>query len=350
MGMSGADDGCAQIPIKWVGPLRVIGPVLDEAVQVPLATLESPLWPSTQRGARVSQRCGGIRVVAVDSRMSRSVLFEAPDAVEAVRVRAALDARRADLAAVVATSTRFGRFLDVHTQIVGRLLYVRLEMDTADASGHNMVTLAAERLMDWMLGEFPALTYVTISANYCTDKKVSAVNGILGRGHYVVAEATVPTALCASALKTTPARLAELNLRKNLLGSILAGGVRSANAHVANILLAFYLATGQDAANIVEGSQAITHVEATAEGVYVSVTLPHVIVGTIGNGKDVPFARACLTRLGCTEPRPPGANARRLAAICGAAAWCGELSLLAAQTNRGELMRAHQTLERRGHG
>jgi len=100
----------------------------------------------------------------------------------------------------------------------------------------------------------------------------------------------------------------------------------------------------------VEGSQAITHAETTPEGdLYFSVTLPHVIVGTIGNGKDVPHAHDCLARLGCLETRAPGANARRLAAICGAAVWCGELSLMAAQTNRGELMRAHRTLERRGH-
>lgn len=348
--MNRPPDASAQIPLKWVGPIRIIGPELDEAVYAPLATLESPLWPSTQRGAKVASLCGGIRVAVVDERMARSVLFEAPDVVEALRVRRALEARHADLTTVVAGSTRFGRFLDVHTQIVGRLLYVRLEMSTADASGHNMVTLAAQHLMDWMLVEYPALTYVSISANYCTDKKVSAVNGILGRGRYVVAEATVPAAVCEKILKTTPGRIASLNVRKNLLGSILAGGVRSANAHVANMLLAFYLATGQDAANLVEGSQAITHVEETPEGLYVSLTLPHVVVGTIGNGKDVAFARECLEQLGCTAAREPGANARRLAAICGAAAWCGELSLIAAQTNRGELMRAHQTLERRGHG
>jgi len=29
---------------------------------------------------------------------------------------------------------------------------------------------------------------------------------------------------------------------------------------------------------------------------------------------------------------------------------CGELSLLAAQTNRGELMRAHKMMERKSHG
>jgi hydroxymethylglutaryl-CoA reductase (NADPH) len=70
----------------------------------------------------------------------------------------------------------------------------------------------------------------------------------------------------------------------------------------------------------------------------------------VGSGKREPYVVDAMTRMGCMEAREPGANARRLAALCGAAVWCGELSLLAAQTNRGELMRAHVSLERRSDG
>src|SRR5690606_23507333 len=119
------------------------------------------------------------------------------------------------------------------------------------------------------------------------------------------------------------------------------------NAHFANMLLGFYLATGQDAANIVEGSQGFTLAEARGdEGLYFSVTLPNLIVGTVGNGKGLPFVEANLRDLGCLEARAPGANARRLAVLCAATVLCGELSLLAAQTNPGELMAAHLRLER----
>jgi hydroxymethylglutaryl-CoA reductase (NADPH) len=86
---------------------------------------------------------------------------------------------------VVATTSRFARLKDLHTQVVGNLLYLRFELSTGDASGHNMVTKAADALMKWLLHEYPLLTYISISGNYCTDKKVSAVNGILGRGRYV---------------------------------------------------------------------------------------------------------------------------------------------------------------------
>jgi hydroxymethylglutaryl-CoA reductase (NADPH) len=126
----------------------------------------------------------------------------------------------------------------------------------------------------------------------------------------------------------------------------MAGGLRSANAHYANMLLAFYLATGQDAANIIEGSQGIVHAEVREGDLYFSCTLPNLIVGSVGNGKGIDFVEDNLRQLGCKEPREPGANARRLAAICAATVLCGELSLMAAQTNPGELMEAHIKLER----
>ncbi|MBN1268155.1 MAG: hydroxymethylglutaryl-CoA reductase [Kiritimatiellae bacterium] len=337
----------AAVPMRSVGPARITGPVMDGEVMLPLATYESPLWPSVQRGAKISRLAGGIRAVVVDERMTRSVLLEAPGAEEAVRVVAALQERRADLAAAAEASSRFARFLDFHTQIVGNLLYLRLEMQTGDAAGHNMVTAAADRLIAWLLEQYPELKYVSVSGNYCTDKKPSAVNGILGRGRSVIAEAVIARAICEKHLKTTPEKVADLNLKKNLLGTCIAGGLRSANAHFANMLLGFYLATGQDAANIVEGSQGFTTAEARADGLYFAVTVPHLIVGTVGSGKDLDFVRANLEALGCLAQREPGQNARRLAVIAAAAVWCGELSLLAAQTNPGELMRAHEKFERR---
>ena len=108
----------------------------------------------------------------------------------------------------------------------------------------------------------------------------------------------------------------------------------------------FYLATGQDAANIIEGSQGVVHAEVRGDDLYFSCTLPNLIMGSVGNGKGIDFVEDNLAMLGCKEAREPGDNARRLAAICAATVLCGELSLLAAQTNPGELMEAHLKLER----
>ncbi|MCI2957420.1 hydroxymethylglutaryl-CoA reductase [Agromyces atrinae] len=340
-------DSFAAVPLRWVGPIRLSGNVVTGEQEVPLATYETPLWPSVRRGARISTLIeGGIRSTLVDERMSRSVYFELDNAGVSLRILREIQARIDELRAVVGESSRFAELLEINSQIAGRLLFLRFEFRTGDASGHNMVTLASDRLMAHLLHVWPELRYGSISGNFCSDKKATAVNGILGRGKNVITEAIIPREVVERRLHTTPEKIAELNTRKNLVGSILAGGLRTANAHYANMLLAFYLATGQDAANIVEGSQGITQAELIDGDLYFSCTLPNLIVGTVGNGKGLDFVEENLQRLGCREEREVGENARRLAVLCAAAVWCGELSLLGAQTNPGELMAAHLNFER----
>jgi hydroxymethylglutaryl-CoA reductase (NADPH) len=336
----------APIPMRTVGPVKITGSVLDEKVSVPLATYETPLWPSVGRGARVSTLTDGIYTTVIDDRMSRSILLEAPNAEKAMQALQSLKSRMLDLNTVVSQSSNYAKLIDIHSQVVANLLYLRLEFTTGDASGHNMVTNAADKIIPWILKEYSELSYSSISGNYCSDKKATAVNGILGRGKYVVTEITIPRDLCERRLKTTPEKIVDLNIKKNLIGTMVAGGLRSANAHYANMLLAFYLATGQDAANIIEGSQGIVHAEVRNGDLYFSCTLPNLIMGSVGNGKGIDFVEENLKQLGCKETREPGKNAQRLAAICGATVLCGELSLLAAQTNPGELMEAHLRLER----
>jgi hydroxymethylglutaryl-CoA reductase (NADPH) len=336
----------ATIPMRTIGPIKILGPEVQDEVPIPLATFETPLWPSTHRGAKACNQAGGITALIVDERMTRSILLEAKSIAEAHEAMLILQDHKDVLQALIKDTSRFARFLDMHMQVVGTLLYIRFEFNTADAAGHNMTTLAADRLVEWIMIRFPHLQYVSISGNYCSDKKACAVNGILGRGKYVVAEVILSESICKRFLKTTPEKIVQLNIKKNLIGNIIAGGIRTANAHFANMLLGIYLATGQDAANIIEGSQGMVYAEVRDKDLYFSVTLPNIIVGTVGNGKDLDFVTKNLQMLGCLEPREPGKNARRLAIIVACTVLCGELSLLAAQTNPGELMKSHMLLER----
>ncbi len=334
------------VPTQWVGPILFRGPVVEGPISAPLATYETPLWPSTARGAGVSRHSGGIQVSLVDERMSRSIALRAHDGAAATAAWQSIKARQEEVAAVVATTSRFARLVELNRQIVGNLLFIRIECVTGDASGHNMVTKAAEAVQGWILSEYPMLAYSTISGNLCTDKKASAVNGILGRGKYAVAEVEIPRKILTRVLRTSAEKMVRLNYEKNYVGGTLAGSLRSANAHFANMLLGFYLATGQDAANIIEASQGFVHCEARGEDLYFSCTLPNLIMGSVGAGKGIPSIEENLSRMGCRQPGEPGDNARRLAAICAGVVLCGELSLLAAQTNPGELVRTHMEMER----
>lgn len=336
----------AAIPMKSVGPIQLTGDILD-SVSVPLATYETPLWASTNRGAKTTNLCGGVNVTLLSDGMARSVILEANSSQSARAYALKFQNSIKALQEVVAQSSRFCQLTAVQPEVMGKLIYLRLVYKTGDASGHNMVTKASDHILQHLVKGHDDLRYISISGNTCCDKKVSAINALQGRGKSVIADVVIPKALCEKHLRTTPEKIVELHIKKNLLGSTLAGSLRSANAHVANTLLAAYLAMGQDAANIVEGSQAITHCEKQGDDLYFALKLPNLIVGTVGNGKHLDFVQENLKSLGCQEPRQPGENAQRLAMIIAATALCCELSLMAAQTNPGELMRAHTLLERK---
>lgn len=209
--------------MRWVGPLRISGNVATTETQVPLATYESPLWPSVGRGAKVSRLAEkGIVATLVDERMTRSVLVEAVDAQTALTAARTIEARIDELREVVRGCSRFAQLIGIRHEINANLLFIRFEFTTGDASGHNMATLASDALLAHLLKTIPGISYGSISGNYCTDKKATAINGILGRGKNVVTEILIPRDVVSDVLHTTAGKIVELNIRKNLLGTLLA--------------------------------------------------------------------------------------------------------------------------------
>ena len=91
--------------------------------------------------------------------------------------------------------------------------------------GMNMLSKATEFAIQRMLDVFPDMEVVSLSGNFCTDKKPAAINWVEGRGKSVVAEAIVPAHIIKSVLKTSTSALVDLNNAKNLVGSAMAGSI-----------------------------------------------------------------------------------------------------------------------------
>ena len=86
----------------------------------------------------------------------------------------------------------------------------------------------------------------------------------------------------------------------------------------------------------------ITDFELTESGdLHACVTLPNLIVGTVGGGTGLPSQRACLSLLGVEGE----GGARKLAEITAALCLAGELSLIGAIA-AGEFAAAHARLAR----
>jgi len=277
--------------------------------------------------------------------MTRAPVFRVADVAEAEALVAWVRDSEDALREAAESTTSHGELLDVTPYVVGNNVFLRFRYDTKDAMGMNMATIATREACDVIEAETDA-ALVALSGNLCSDKKPAAINAVEGRGRSVSADVKIPRAVVEERLHTTPEAIAEINTRKNLVGSAKAGGL-GFNAHVANAVAAMFLATGQDEAQVVEGANAITTAEATPEGdLYLSVSLASLEVGTVGGGTKLPTQAAGLDVLGVRGGGDPaGSNGDALAEAVAVGALAGELSLLAALGSR-HLSSAHADLGR----
>jgi hydroxymethylglutaryl-CoA reductase (NADPH) len=223
-------------------------------------------------------------------------------------------------------------------------VFLRFGYDTKDAMGMNMATIATQEACEVVESETPA-SLVALSGNLCTDKKPAAINAVEGRGRTVSADVVLSRELVEDRFKTTPEAMVEANTRKNLVGSAKAGAL-GFNAQAANVVAAAFLALGQDAAQVVEGSNAITTLDVRGNELYASLTLASLEVGTVGGGTKLPTQSEALDVVGVRGGGdPPGANADALAEVIAAGALAGELSLMGALA-ASHLASAHEELGR----
>jgi len=336
--------GAAQVPMGVAGPLPVAGGAADGEFYLPLATTEGALVASVNRGCSAIRAAGGATARVTQREMTRAPAFKVADVSEAAEVVEWVEANVEALRAAAESTTSHGELLDVEPYVVGDNVYLRLAMDSKDAMGMNMATIAAREAAEVVEAETPAALVAT-SGNLCADKKPAAINAVEGRGHSVAADVTVPREVVEERFGTTPELVAEVNTRKNHVGSAKAASL-GFNAHAANVAAATFLATGQDEAHAVESANAITTAEVKDGDLYASVSYASLPVGTVGGGTGLATQSEALEILGVAGGGdPPGANADALAEIVAAGGLAGELSLIAALGSR-HLSTAHAELGR----
>ena len=339
--------GTVKIPVGLAGPLRVNGLHAQGDFYVPLATTEAALVASYSRGAQLITEAGGCAAVLTAEAVSRSPAFAFRTLAEAAEFAVWAAGQREAFAVAVATTTRHGRLDDVRFTLEGNHVYLILDFTTGDASGQNMVTIAAQAVCEHIVAHTPVQPeHWFVEANLSGDKKASAQSFVSVRGRKVSAEVELPAELVAKRLHAPVATMIEY-WRMSALGGVMSGTI-GVQGHVANGLAALFLACGQDVACVAEAAVGVTRFEQRPDGaLYAAVTLPNIIVGTVGGGTGLPSQAACLDLLGL---RGEG-KARALAEVCAALALAGELSIIGALAAQ-QFARAHQRLARgrKAHG
>lgn len=249
--------GYMPLPVGVAGPMVIDG----KSYYLPMATTEGVLVASTNRGCKAINAAGGAITVLTGDGMTRGpcVGFQTLSRAGAAKLWLDSDDGQLTMKRAFNSTSRFARLQSMKTALAGTYLYIRFKTTTGDAMGMNMISKGVECALAVMKEDgFDDMAIISVSGNYCTDKKPAAINWIDGRGKSVVAEAIIPGDIVRSVLKSDVNALVELNTSKNLIGSAMAGSIGGFNAHAANIVTAIFLATGQDPAQNVESSNCIT--------------------------------------------------------------------------------------------
>ncbi|MBU4016475.1 hydroxymethylglutaryl-CoA reductase [Patescibacteria group bacterium] len=335
--------GIVQVPLGIAGPIAIRNP--QSAIRnyyIPLATTEGALVASVSRGCKAVTESGGVTVFSKKIGITRAPVFRVQNISEGNNVINWLEKNFSQIAEIAKSSSEHLTLLAIKPWLLGRSLYVRFSFDTQDAMGMNMATIAASVIAEFIEKE-TKIHCVAVSGNMCVDKKPNYLNFIEGRGYNILAECLISEKIITSVLKTEKAKILEVSERKLHQASILSGTIGS-NAHIANVLSAIFLATGQDIAHVSECSMGVTTVEDDKEGLYISVYLPDLVVGTVGGGTSLATQKEALRIMGLDAQKEKGTG-QKLAEIIGAAVLAGEISLLASLAENS-LTKAHKKLGR----
>lgn len=321
--------GVAQVPLGFAGPLTIHGENAQGDFIIPLATTEGTLIASYNRGMKLINLSGGVKCTVVADVMQRAPVFVFEDARGARDFIQWVKDNMVPIQEEAEATSSVAQLNNIDAYQSNKFAFLRFNYQTGDAAGQNMVGRATFAACSWILDHYDcngnAIQQFYLESNFATDKKTSQVNIMRTRGKRVTAEATIPRDVLIQNMRVTPEQLFYHYGVANI-GSILAG-VNNNGLHSANAITAIFIATGQDVANVSESSAGLLYTELTAENdLYISITLPSLIVATYGGGTGLATQREALELLGCWGK----GKVHKFAEIVAGTVLAGELSLASA--------------------
>lgn len=325
--------GFMKIPMAVAGPLKIDGKYAKGEYYVPICTLEGTLAISMTRGMIATHRCDGIRVSHIKQELSRAPVFTFDNLNKSADFMSWIDENFSEIKSIAESTTNYGKLLRIDQYPIQNYVILDFILDTGNAAGQNMVTLAAKKSCDYIKEKTGAEFF--LESGFNSDKKASARNMIMGRGHSVIAETTISNSVIRSILDVDIA-----NLKKyQEIGPTTTrlAGTEGCHLHISNALTAIYLATGQDTACVAENSIGHYQIEPQENDVKFRLTLPSMTIGTVGGGTRLSPQQQNLKLLGCDTG---DTAARKLAEIICASALALEISLFSALASH-TFTRAH---------
>jgi hydroxymethylglutaryl-CoA reductase (NADPH) len=333
--------GTVKVPVGIAGPIRVNGSYAQGDFLLPMATTEAALVASYHRGSVIISKAGGCSAILMSEGITRSPGFAFKSIANLAVFSHWVLLNKDKLSETAKQTSNYCRLIDIRIAAEGNHLYLLCDFTTGDAAGQNMVTIATQAICEYIITNTPVQPeYWFVEANCSGDKKSTAQSYTSVRGKKVSVEVNISEKLVKRFLHTTPQRMVDC-WRMSALGGVMSGTM-GVQGHYANSLAAMFIACGQDAACVAEAAVGITRFEMADDGsLYCAVTLPNLIVGTVGGGTKLPSQRACLEMMNL----PKENQARAFSEVCAAAALAGEISIIGSLA-AGDFTSAHKSLAR----
>ena len=336
--------GSVELPVGIAGPMVIKGREANGVFYAPLATSEGALVASVSRGAMAISKSGGATSHVIQQRMMRVPLFSFYHMEAAVFFAEWVRQHFRETKREVEKYSDHANLVDLRPFVIGRDVHVYFSYETGDAAGQNMTTTCTWNACKWILKQMQHFKDIQIQkflidGSLSNDKRVTHQSFIRGRGIRVMSEVFIPEDILMSVLKVTPGQLIEAYYA--CVAGCIQASMIGVNGTVANVIAAIFASTGQDIASVHESSLAHFHLERSNNGIYGSMMLPSLVIGTVGGGTNLGHQRECLEILGC---RGAG-NSHKLAEIISSFCLALDLSTLSAIAS-GQFASAHERLGR----
>jgi len=332
--------GTVKVPLGIAGPLRVNGMHAQGHFLIPLATTEAALVASVSRGVSCINQAGGATSAVILEGINRDPAFSFETLVQVGQFLSWSATQFKEYKTRAEKTTRHGKLVDIKYMCEGNDVHMKCVYTTGDASGQNITTIATEAIVNYIVENCPVKPKQHfLEGGMSGDKKGNQAVMSYVRGKKVIAEVVIPDQVLINTLHVTPEQVLQAT-GTGTRGVMLSGAI-GASCHFSNAITAMAIALGQDPACAAECHVGLSRTERVKGGVYFSVTVPNILVGTVGGGTKLPSQRACLEMMGLFG----AGKANALAEVMAAVLIAGELSLGSAIVS-GDFARAHKILAR----
>ncbi len=315
--------GTARVPVGLAGPVSVRGDKAQGEFFIPMATTEGTLVASTSRGMKVINASGGARVRVINNGgIQRAPVFEFESMDDACDFTTELNNDWSWLVPVLESTTSHGKVIEVRCWQMARLVCMRVSMDSGDASGQNMVSIATQKAVIALREKYPIIKRHLMAGGVSGEKVASNINVLEGRGKSVVVSVQISGDVLAKITRAAMKDIVRLHSTYSNFAQ-LAGNSNSHHSH-SNVLAAIYIATGQDPATLPEAAfaQNVLRHDVENDTLLWEASLPNVNVGTVGGGTNLPTQKECLEIMGCHG----SGNVEKFAELCAVTSLANEIS------------------------